>query len=173
MSRKKIKDFVYERRIKELRSIVKFGFGNRKHFSPQQKSAVTRQWVKYHSSLKLLRENKAKFKKASRSQIKAMKSQHIRSTNKGIIVLGMNPEIPRKQQKVTLSGKGKKVKLRVRLITRTQTFFPYEFNENESFVEFTIRLFEKYKPDFAMIKNVNGTGLVTYKIGRASCRERV
>lgn len=73
----------YEEAKRRLSVIHKFNFNTRKRFSPQQKSAITRAWLKYQHDIIALEDGRAIFKKEKRSKVKKYPKVH--HTNKGLI----------------------------------------------------------------------------------------
>ena len=153
----------YSRWFDELKGIHKFSFRKRKNFTGPQKAAITRKMREYRYILGEMRDHdRGVFKKAKPHQLRKLRESGIANegfivTNKGVIFPGVRGEkVKKKRQRVAIKGKGKNIRIEIKLPSKRELYIPYDESTGETFYEFTKRVIKQYKPHYVMIQNESG-----------------
>jgi len=134
----------YAKLKKQLSSVHQFSFKTRKHFTPAQKAAITRQWHKHASDLKEIKKGTFTFIKATKTQKKWLGDVNHINTNKGMI-------LKQRTRKVRIIGHGKNTKLKFErgVMRGKELYIPMDYYKDP--VQQAIEIIKKYKPEDVMI----------------------
>lgn len=117
-----------------------------KDFTPQQKSALTKQLNKLNSVTKSVAKDTAGFLPLSKSELKKLPENFdfIEKTNKGVFTKFSNP------QKVKTKNKKEPIQVKTKIGVREERFFPFpsDLNTMNKIQKYVNNLIKKYAPNY-------------------------
>lgn len=147
----------YQQWKKDLSLVHQFSFRATKHFTPAQKTAISKAHTKHMHTVTNIKQGKAVLKPAKKSQRNNLKDR-FQVTNKGIILYGENIK------KVRIKGKGKKTTVLIKRPRVTDLYIKKQLNES---IDKTIsRVFKIYVPDAIVLAVNNYRGTIPYSYAK-------
>lgn len=115
-----------------------------KEFTPQQKSAITRQLNKVKGLTKSVAKETAGFLPLTKKELKKLPENfdYLEKTNKGVFTKFANPEVTRK--------KDGSLEFKTKIGVRVEKFYPFptDLNTMNKIRIYVNKLIKKYKPDY-------------------------
>lgn len=139
----------YVKIFKQLKTVHNFSFNSKRtNFTPQQKSAITRMWWKYHGVLSLLQYNRGIFTKEKSYRTRYLKDDAFIKTNKGIF-FGLGFDRGTRDIKVKIAGTTRAPRVMLYLHARTEVFVP--ISHKSDFTLIASEIIQENKPDYVML----------------------